>query len=388
MTYQFATLAVHAGAAPDAKTGAVIPPISLLTTFAQTTPGNPIGEYEYLRLANPNRDALETSVAALEQGKHAIAVSSGSAATAIVVNSLRPGDHIVLVADVYGGTHRYFTKVAVHQQIEVLFAGEDIVSELALLVKPSTKLVWVETPSNPTLGLTDIAAVAAQVAALRAKGHDLHLVVDNTFLLPYIQNPLVHGADVVVHLATKYINGHLDVVLGLIVTSNEALATQYRFLQNAIGAVPLPFDLWLAHRGIKTLHLRLERALANALKVAQFLAASDRVQLVHYPGLPLHKNHALVARQHRNGLGGGMVLFRIKGGRAAVDAFVQRLKVFTLAESLGGFELLVNHPAAMTHSGIPVEHREKVGVFDDLVRVSVGVEDAEDLVEDLRQALN
>jgi cystathionine gamma-lyase len=399
----FGTRAVHAGAA-HAPDGAVIEPISLTTTYAQTAPGNPISAYEYSRSGNPNRDVFERTVASLEHARHAVAFSSGSAATATVLQALAapaaipaaPGDrligdktppgalspsHVLSVSDVYGGTHRYFTRVAHAHNISVSFTNE-LGAEAASLMTPQTKLVWIETPSNPTLRLVDIRAVAD---AAHERG--VLVVVDNTFLSPYIQNPLDLGADVVVHSVTKYLNGHSDVVMGVAATNSEDVAERLRFLQNAGGAVPSPFDCWLARRGIRTLHLRAREASRNASIVATGLEASPLVKAVIYPGLDSHPQRDLARVQHRDGLGGGMLSFRIRGGAAAAARFCQLTRVFTLAESLGGVESLVEVPAVMTHAGIPKEEREAAGVFDDLVRVSCGVEDAEDLLADVLQAL-
>lgn len=390
-TYKFGTLAVHAGSVPDKTTGAVIAPISLSTTFAQKSAANPVGEYEYSRSANPNRDQFETCVAALEKGKYGLAFSSGSATTANVLQNLPPGSHVVSIGDVYGGTHRYFSKVADTHGVDTTFTN-NIHDELESLIRKETRLVWIESPSNPTLSVTDIRHVADIVAKVRNSRGDvdsLHLVVDNTFMSPYVQNPLEHGADLVVHSVTKYINGHSDVVMGVAVTNNAKLHSQLRFLQNAIGAVPSAFDSWLAHRGLKTLHLRSKTACSNATAVAKALESrlGKQVLAVSYPGLDSHPQREIVKRQHRNGLGGGMVSFRVRGGAAAADRFCQSLKIFTLAESLGGIESLCEVPAAMTHAGIPKDKREASGVYDDLVRLSVGIEDEEDLVEDVLRAL-
>lgn len=384
MPYQFATRAVHVGSEPDPTTGAVIPAISLSTTFAQTYPGKPIGVYEYSRSSNPTRDNLEKVLASLENGKYGLAFSSGSAVTAAILQSFAIGSHAISIGDVYGGTHRYFTKVANTHGITTDFA-HDIINDLPKLIKPETKLVWIETPSNPTLSITDIAKV--KEAINQSSNKDIVLVVDNTFLSPYISNPLDFGADIVVHSATKFINGHSDVVLGVAVTSNEEIYKRLTFLQNALGSIPSPFDSWLAHRGVKTLALRVRQASTSALKIAQFLQDSPNVVAVNYPGLPTHKNHEVVKKQHRDTLGGGVVSFRVKGGQAASAKVTQETKLFSLAESLGGVESLIEVPAIMTHAGIPAEEREKSGVYDDLIRLSVGVEDTEDLIEDLRQAI-
>lgn len=385
--YGFGTHAIHSGAAIDATTGAVIEPISLSTTFAQSLPAQPLGAYEYSRSANPNRDNFETAVAQLEQAKYAIALSSGSATTALIVQSLPMGSHIVSGADVYGGTHRYFTQVAHTHGVTASFVP-DLNTDLAANLTEKTKMVWLETPSNPTLRVTDIAKVSQELREHEVKtGNRILLVVDNTFLSPYVSNPLTFGADVVIHSVTKYINGHSDVVMGVLATNDDELHTKFRFLQNAIGLVPSPFDSWLAHRGLKTLHLRAKQASQSAQKIAEVLAQSPLVIKVNYPGLKGHPNHHVVATQHRQGLGGGMISFRIKGGAAAASKFSSTTRLFTLAESLGGIESLLEVPAVMTHGGIPQAEREANGIYDDLIRLSVGIEDTEDLVADIEQAL-
>jgi cystathionine gamma-lyase len=379
--HNFGTLAVHAGAGHDPSTGAVIAPISLSTTFAQTAVGKPVGLYEYSRSSNPNRDNFEEAIAALEHARYALAFSSGSATTANILQSLAAGSHVISVSDVYGGTHRYFTKVALAHGVEVTFSPS-IELDISELIKPATKLIWIESPSNPTLSLVDIRSVATV-----AHQHGILVVVDNTFLSPYVQNPLDHGADIVVHSVTKYINGHSDVVMGVAAFNSDELKERLTFLQNAIGAVPSAFDCWLAHRGAKTLHLRAREASKNATAVARALEASPHVIAVNYPGLDSHKQRAIALKQHRDGMGGGMLSFRLKGGHAAAERFCQSTRIFTLAESLGGVESLCEVPSAMTHAGIPKEQRESIGVFDDLVRLSCGVEDAIDLKNDVLQAL-
>ncbi|GAB7364497.1 hypothetical protein MBLNU230_g5307t1 [Neophaeotheca triangularis] len=380
-THRFGTLAVHAGSPHDPVTGAVIEPISLSTTYAQTSVGKPVGDYEYTRSSNPNRTNFERCIASLERARHALAFSSGSATTATILQSLAAGSHVVSVSDVYGGTHRYFTKVASAHGVRVTFTPS-IELDITSMITPETKLIWIETPSNPTLSLVSIRAVADI-----AHRSGIMVVVDNTFLSPYVQNPLSHGADIVVHSVTKYINGHSDVLMGVAAFNSDALHERLSFLQNAIGAVPSPFDCWLAHRGVKTLHLRARQASSNAALVAQTLQTSPHVLAVNYPGLETHKDRRIALAQHRDGLGGGMLSFRIGGGQAAAEKFCQETKIFTLAESLGGVESLVEVPSSMTHSGIPREQREAAGVWDDLVRISCGVEDGEDLVADVRRAL-
>lgn len=380
--HKFGTLAVHAGSPIDPVTGAVIEPISLSTTFAQSAVGKPLGEYEYTRSANPNRTNFEKAVAALEHAKHALAFSSGSATTAVILQSLAAGSHVVSVSDVYGGTHRYFTKVASAHGVSVTFSPS-IELDIEGLIRPNeTKLIWIETPSNPTLSLVDIRAITDI-----AHRHGILVVVDNTFLSPYLQNPLDHGADIVIHSVTKYINGHSDVLMGVAAVNSEPLYQRLAFLQNAIGAVPGAFDCWLAHRGVKTLHLRMREASRNGALVAAALERNPNVLAVNYPGLDSHPQRHIALKQHRDGLGGGMLSFRIKGGQAAAERFCESTHLFTLAESLGGVESLVEMPASMTHAGIPREQREAAGVFDDLVRLSCGVEDGEDLVKDVLSAI-
>jgi cystathionine gamma-lyase len=377
----FGTLAVHTGSPIDPVTGAVIEPISLSTTFAQSSVGKPVGAYEYSRSSNPNRDNFEQAVAALEHAKYALAFSSGSATTAVVLQSLAAGSHVISVSDVYGGTHRYFTQVALAHGVNVTFTPE-IEIDVAKYITPNTKLIWIETPSNPTLRLVDIRAVATA-----AHQHGILVVVDNTFLSPYIQNPLDHGADIVVHSVTKYINGHSDVVMGVAAFNSDEMKQRLGFLQNAIGCVPSAFDCWLAHRGLKTLHLRARESSTNASIVAAALEASPHVISVNYPGLKSHPHREIAIKQHRDGMGGGMLSFRIKGGGEAAERFCQLTKIYTLAESLGGVESLIEVPSSMTHSGIPKAQREAVGVFDDLIRLSSGIEDGQDLKADILQAL-
>ncbi|KAJ2762711.1 cystathionine gamma-lyase cys3, partial [Coemansia nantahalensis] len=376
--YGFGTLAIHAGSEPDPATGAVIPPLSLSTTFKQRAVGDFV--YEYSRSDNPNRSNLEAAIAALEHATHGFAFSSGSATTATLLNTLPPGSHVISVNDVYGGTHRYLNKVASSVGVETSFVDLADINNLRDAVRDNTRMLWIETPTNPTLRLVDIAATA-EVA--HAAG--LFVVVDNTFLSPYFQTPLDLGADVVVHSATKYINGHSDVVMGVAATNNDALASKIRFLQNAIGAVPSPFDCYQAQRGIKTLHLRMRQHAENAQVVAEALEASPLVDSVIYPGLASHPQHEL-ARRQMHGFG-GMVSFRIKGDTHTADRFLQRTRLFTLAESLGGVESLAELPARMTHAGLAPEERAELGITDNLIRLSVGVEDAADLVDDIQQAL-
>ncbi|KAG9294212.1 hypothetical protein G9A89_021571 [Geosiphon pyriformis] len=378
-THGFGTRAIHAGQEPDPHTGAVIPPISLSTTFQQSSIGVHKG-FEYSRSGNPTRQAFEEAVAALEKGKYALAFSSGSAVTATIVAALGSGGHIISVNDVYGGTFRYFTKVATNQGIETTFVDLLNPYNIESAFKHNTKIVWVETPTNPTLRLVDIRTIARLTHR-----HGAILVVDNTFMSPYFQNPLELGADVVVHSVTKYINGHSDVVMGVAITSNEEILEKLRFLQNAMGAVPSAFDCWLANRGLKTLHVRMRQHQENALAVARYLEKSNLVEEVIYPGLESHPQHSLAKKQAKGF--GGMVSFRIKGGFEAANTFFQNLKLFTLAESLGGVESLAEHPARMTHASVSEDIRAMLGVTDNLIRLSVGIEETEDLISDIEQAL-
>jgi cystathionine gamma-synthase len=392
---QFDTLAVHAGAEPDELTGAVSPPIYQTSTYAQEGVGRPRGGYEYARSQNPTRERLERAVAALEGGAHGIAFASGSAATAAIAQLAPPGDEIVVGDDVYGGTFRYFERVhrpsGVDARYADLAAGPDALWEE---LTARTRLVWFESPTNPYLKVIDIAAVAATVRERSAQAGDVGplIVVDNTFASPAIQRPLGLGADIVFHSATKYLAGHSDTVCGVVVTNDDAIAERLRFLQNAMGAVPGPLDCFLVLRGLRTLHLRVERHSANALAVARFLAGRDDVDRVLYPGLAegqhAHPGAAIAARQMRSG--GGMVSFLPSardGGSAAERAIAicEATRLFTLAESLGGVESLIELPAVMTHlsvAGSPLE------VDEALIRLSVGIEAAEDLIADLRRALD
>jgi len=380
-TYRFATNAIHAGQSPDPTTGAVMTPISLATTFQQASPGVHKG-YEYSRTGNPTRTAYEKCIAALEKATYGLAFASGSSVTASIINTLTSGDHVISVDDVYGGTNRYFRKVAAPAN-NIQFSLVDFNDEQAFRAafQPRTKLVWLETPTNPTLKVVDI-----KKSAEIAHEHGAILVVDNTFLSPYFQNPLELGADIVVHSVTKYINGHSDVVGGVLATNSEDLYTRLKFLQNSIGAVPAPFDCFMVLRGIKTLHLRMRQHEQNAFAVAKLLESSDKVERVAYPGLPSHPNHEIASRQQKGF--GGMVTFWLKGGIEQSRQFLERLELFALAESLGGVESLAEHPVIMTHASVPAEERKKLGISDNLCRLSVGVEDVEDILSDLKNALD
>nr|BBH89052.1 cystathionine gamma-synthase [Thermosporothrix sp. COM3] len=376
---KFSTKVIHAGQEPDPTTGAVMTPIYQTSTYAQTGLGEHKG-YEYARTGNPTRTALEACVAALENGQYGLAFASGLAAEHAILNLLRAGDHLVACDDLYGGTYRLFERVMGRYGVSASYVTASNLVEYEKAIRPNTRLIWLETPTNPLLNLVDIQAVARL-----AHQHGLLLVVDNTFASPYFQNPLDLGADIVLHSTTKYINGHSDVIGGVVVTSNQEVYEELKFHQNAAGAVPGPFDVWLTLRGIKTLAVRMKQHEENAILVARFLDEHARVERVYYPGLPSHPDHALAKRQMRGF--GGMVSFQLKGTRADVDTVLRRLKVFTLAESLGGVESLVCHPATMTHGSIPQEIREARGVVDTLLRLSVGIEDIHDLLFDLEQAL-
>lgn len=377
----FSTNALHVGSAPDPVTGAVIPPVSLSTTFIQTSPGVE-GEFAYSRSGNPNRKAFEQCIAALEGGKHGIAYASGLAATTAVLHTLRPGDHVVCMDDVYGGTNRLMNKVALPTyNISVSMADFTKDGALEAAITDKTKIVWLETPTNPTLKISDIKKVC-DIA--HSKG--VIVVCDNTFASSYCQKPISLGADVVMHSVTKFLNGHSDVVMGMLVTNNDELHDQLRFLQNAIGGVPSPFDCFLALRGVKTLAVRMKQASANAAVIASQLEASDKVEKVLYPGLPSHPNHETAKKNMTNF--GGMITFFLKGGLEQSRQFLTSLGVITLAESLGGVESLIEHPALMTHTSVPPEQREALGISDSLIRLSVGIEDIEDLQADITKALD
>jgi len=377
--YGFGTNAVHAGQTPDPTTGAVIVPISLSTTFQQESPGVHKG-YEYSRTGNPTRLAFEDNVAALEKGAWGVAFASGSATTATITSLLSAGDHIIAMNDLYGGTYRYFTKVAARFGLDFTFLDLTDSTLLEPAIKPNTKMLWVETPTNPLLKIVDIKLLSEI-----AHKHKLLVVVDNTFMTPYCQLPLELGADLVVHSVTKYLNGHSDVVMGIAVGRCPELLKQVRFLQNSIGAVPSAFDSFLAVRGTKTLHVRMERHCKNGQQVAEFLEKHPRVEKVSYPGLPSHPQHELAKKQMFHN--GGIVSFTLKGGIRESRQFMENLSVFALAESLGGVESLCDHPAIMTHAAVPLEERKKTGILDNFVRLSCGIEDAEDLIADLQAAL-
>jgi cystathionine gamma-lyase len=377
---RFATLAVHAGQEPDPSTGAIMPPIYQTSTYAQSAPGEHRG-YEYARVSNPTRTALEGNLAALEGARHGIAFSSGVAATDAIVKCLRPGDHVVASNDLYGGTYRLLRQVFGPFGIGSSFVDMSSVEEVERAFRPETRLLWIETPTNPLLRIVDIEALAA---VGRSRG--AAVAVDNTFATPWLQQPLALGADLVVHSTTKYLGGHSDVIGGAVCTNDDGWADRLRFLVKSAGAVPGPMDCFLTLRGTKTLHLRMERHCANAARVADFLAGHPAVGKVFYPGMPDHPGHAIARRQMRDF--GGMVSFILKDESIeAANRVLSSTRVFTLAESLGGVESLLNHPATMTHGSIPREERIAAGLHDSLIRLSVGIEDVEDLVEDLDRAL-
>jgi cystathionine gamma-lyase len=376
----FDTLAIHAGQRPDPTTGAIMTPVYLTSTYVQDGPGVHKG-YEYSRTRNPTRDALQGCLAALEGAAHALAFASGLAATDALLHLLEAGDHVLASDDLYGGTFRLFDKVFRRAGVEFSYVDMADPRNVERGLRPRTRLVWIESPTNPMLKIVDLAAVAA---VARARG--VTTVVDNTFATPFFQRPLAHGIDVVAHSTTKYLNGHSDVVGGAVMTNDAALHERLRFLQNAVGGVPGPMDSFLVLRGLKTLHLRMARHAENALRIARYLEAHPDVERAVYPGLPSHPQHALAARQ-MSGFG-GMVAFVIRGGLDAARAFLRSVRIFACAESLGGVESLIEHPAIMTHASVPAETRAALGIADGLIRVSCGIEDADDLIADLEQAFS
>lgn len=377
---RFNSATIHGGQTPDPAYGAVMPPIYQTSTYAQTTPGGHKG-FEYSRTHNPTRQALEKSLASIENGKHGLAFASGLAAMDAVMKLLQPGDEVISTNDLYGGSYRLFTKIFEGFGLKFHFVGMSDLANVETAINKNTKLIWVETPTNPMMNVVDLAAVAQL-----AKKNNLRLAVDNTFASPYLQQPLNFGADIVMHSATKYLAGHSDVVLGSLVVNDDDLHQRLAFIQNASGAVPGPMDSFLTLRGIKTLHVRLQRHCENGKAVAEYLAAHPKIEKVFWPGFDTHPNHD-VAKKQMNDFG-GMLSFIPKGAdyKAAIK-IVENLKLFTLAESLGGVESLAGHPASMTHASIPKEEREKSGVVDALIRLSVGIEDAQDLIDDLAHAI-
>lgn len=378
---KFNTKTIHGGQDNvDPAYGSVMPPIYQTTTYSQSSPGVHQG-YEYSRSANPTRTALEKSLASLENGKYGLAFGSGLAAIDAVLKLFKPGDEIISTNDLYGGSYRLFTKIFEGLGIKFKFVGMQAVGDIEQHINEKTKLIWVETPTNPMMNIIDIKAVSKV-----AKQHELLLAVDNTFATPYLQRPLELGADIVMHSATKYLGGHSDVVMGGLVLKDKELAEKLYFIQNASGAICGPQDSFLVLRGIKTLHIRMQRHCENGRAIAGFLKSNDKVKNVYWPGFEDHSNHEIAKRQ-MSGFG-GMISFNTKENTLeSARKIVEKLKVFTLAESLGGVESLAGHPASMTHASIPKEEREKTGVVDSLIRLSVGIEDEEDLIEDLRQAI-
>ncbi|MEY4029735.1 MAG: hypothetical protein RJA90_934 [Bacteroidota bacterium] len=378
---KFGTKAIHAGIEPDSATGAVMTPIYQTSTYAQSSPGVHKG-YEYARTGNPTRTVLENNLAALENGKFGICFSSGLAAMDAVIRLLQPGDEVLACDDLYGGSYRLLTKVHGGFGIKSRFVGMNNLTAFESAIRPETKLIWIETPTNPMLNIVDILAICTI-----AKKKGILTCVDNTFASPYLQNPLDLGADIVLHSATKYIGGHSDVVHGAVVTNSELYAQKLRFIQNAVGAVPGPQDCFLILRGIKTLHIRVERACQNAAKIADFLRSHSKIKQVFYPGFIDHPGHDIAASQMRHF--GGMVSFNLFTDTLDyAEKLLSNTKLFTLAESLGGVESLIGHPATMTHASIPREERLKVGLTDSLIRLSVGIEDVSDLIDDLNVAID
>ncbi len=378
---KFGTKTIHAGQKPDPTTGAIMTPVYQTSTYIQSSPGQHSG-FEYSRTGNPTRKVLEDNIAALENGKYGLCFGSGLAAIDAVIKLLKPGDEVISTNDLYGGTYRLFTKIFENYGIKFHFIGMENLSNIDNYINKNTKLIWAETPTNPMLNIIDI-----EMLATISKKHNLNLVVDNTFATPYIQKPLELGADIVMHSLTKYMGGHSDVVMGALICNSEEIAEKLFFIQNSCGAVPGPMDSFLVLRGIKTLHIRMERHCQNGEKIAGFLINHPKVEGVYWPGLKSHKNHN-VAKKQMHGFG-GMVSFDLKGNNLEdAKKVVENTKYFTLAESLGGVESLCGHPASMTHAAIPKNEREKTGVVDSLIRLSVGIEDIEDLIEDLDSSLS
>ncbi|GGF20092.1 cystathionine gamma-synthase [Flavobacterium limi] len=379
---KFNTKVIHGGQHHDPVTGAVMPPVYQTSTYIQTSPGKPLGDYEYSRASNPTRTALENALASIENGTRGLAFSSGLAATDCILRSFKSGDEVIAMDDLYGGTYRMFSRIYKDSGIKFHFVDMTDITKLKSLINKNTKLIWVETPTNPLMKLADIEEIAKIT-----KENKIWLAVDNTFATPYLQKPLDLGADIVMHSATKYLGGHSDVIAGTLIVKDEVLGEQLHFQQFATGATLGPMDSFLVLRGIKTLSLRVQRHCENGEKVVEFLSNHPKIKTVYYPGLESHPFHKIAKKQMK--AFGGMVSFTFVSGKKEDSiAFLEKLKVFTLAESLGGVESLANHPALMTHASIPADKRAEVGITDDLVRLSVGIEDAEDLVADLEQALS
>jgi len=376
----FATKAIHAGQEPDPTTGAIMTPIYQTSTYVQESPGKHKG-YAYARGKNPTRSALENCIAALENAAYGLCFSSGQGASDAIIKLLKPGDEVIATNDLYGGSYRMFTKIFEPFGIKFHFVNMYDASNIKNFINANTKMLWVETPTNPTMQIIDIKACAKI-----AKENNLILVVDNTFASPYLQNPLNLGADIVMHSVTKYLGGHSDVVMGATCTNNQKLHEQLAFIHNSCGATPGPMDSFLVLRGIKTLHVRMDRHCENGRKIAAYLKAHPKVDKVYWPGFPDHPNHAIAKEQMKDF--GGMISFTLKGATVEQTfAMASKVRVFSLAESLGGVESLLNHPATMTHASIPKEEREKAGVTDTLIRLSVGIEHIDDLIADLEQAI-
>ncbi len=376
----FETRAIHAGQKPDPTTGAIMTPLYLTSTFVQSSPGEHTG-YEYSRTSNPTRKAYEDCIASLESGNHGFAFASGCAASTTIMHLLKAGDHVVTCDDMYGGTFRLFDKVIRNNGIDFSFVDLTNAENFNGVIKDNTKMVWIETPTNPMLKLVDIKKI---VSIAKAKG--ILVVVDNTFMSPYFQRPLELGADIVVHSATKFINGHSDIVGGVIVVNDDQIAEKIAFLSNSMGPVSSNFNAFMCMRSLKTLPLRMKAHQENAKEVAKFLVNHDKIEKVIYPGLESHPQYAL-AQEQMHGFG-GMISFEMKGGLAEARTFLEKVQVFALAESLGGVESLIEHPAIMTHASVPKETREQLGITDGFVRLSVGVETLDDLIKDLEQALS
>ncbi|HZY93877.1 MAG TPA: cystathionine gamma-synthase [Candidatus Bathyarchaeia archaeon] len=372
---KFSTEAIHAGQEPDPATGSVTIPLYFTSTYQQSALGRE-AEYVYSRTSNPTRKALEKNLAALEDGKYGLAFSSGMAATTTVLMLLRKGDHVVAGDDIYGGTYRLFEQVLRDHGLQFTYVDSRNPDKVENALRKNTRMIWIETPTNPLMRIIDIRRISR--ISKRAR---VLLVVDNTFMSPYFQNPLKHGADIVVHSTTKYLGGHSDLIGGATVTSNQDVQKRLMFLQNAVGAVPGPMDCWLVLRGVKTLAVRMDRHNENARVISEYLQKQPKVEQLYYPGLPDHPQRDIIKRQMRGN--GGMLSFELKGGFNQCKRLLQRLRVFTLAESLGGVESLIEHPASMTHASIPRQKRIEKGIKDNLIRVSVGIEDADDLVADL-----
>lgn len=378
---KFNTKTIHGGQEHEKAYGAVMPPIYQTSTYAQSTPGGHKG-YEYSRTHNPTRNAFEQAIASIENGNYGLAFGSGLAAIDAIMKMLKSGDEVISTSDLYGGTYRLFTKIFEGYGIKFHFIGMEHAANIESYVNENTKLIWVETPTNPMMNVIDIEATA-----IIAKKHNIMLAVDNTFATPYLQRPLDLGADIVMHSATKYIGGHSDLVMGALVLKDKKIADKLYFIQNASGAICGPMDSFLALRGIKTLHVRMQRHCENGKAIAEYLAKHPKIEKVYWPGFSTHPNHEIAKKQMDDF--GGMISFTTKGNNyEQAIKIVENLKIFTLAESLGGVESLAGHPASMTHASIPKEEREKTGVVDSLIRLSVGIEDIDDLIQDLAQALD